>query len=370
MATPPYDDEAPPPPPPRGRPPIPADGGFPDILPGGPAARSAPDGSVRRSEPPPPAVATAVGVSTAPGYYTGPDVAKSGTSMTEDVNTSRGSSEDPAPRASGDGGWDPDYDGAKLPESPTADGSPGGSGSSRWSTLSHFVSTLCFMVGSCLYIVVATKDHRSAKHYRTLPEHVRTSDDDAVWMDHNLKKRFEEKQREGGARRLMANLRGLLSGEGDGGIRRERYEEVGGEFDKILGQNHGSSHMRTRPARQHRHLQRNPDKAKTPAEQWYDLDWSDLPPEVQAAYETLLTTEEVWCGEVDGSPIEDYDWIDLSDEMREQAEFLGYTEEIWCEDEKTGEWTCWVDADGDGIPNVPAPSAKVSRGRNSWLGLS
>ena len=112
------------------------------------------------------------------------------------------------------------------------------------------------------------------------------------------------------------------------------------KLDEVSGRNRAGG-------RQHRHLQN-----KTPAEKYYDLDWSDLPSDVQPAYETLLTTEEIWCGESDEDPIADYDWDDLSNKMKEKAKFLGYTEEIWCTDEKTGEWTCGVD--------TPAPSTKVS----------
>ena len=327
MATSPYDDEDPPPPPP----PIPS-GGFPDILPGGPAATA------------PPPIDTAVGVSAASpaAYYDGPDVAKSGTSETEEVVSPSASSAGPTPRVGNgrsgpdDGGGDPDYDGAMKLESPVGNGDyPDGPGPSRRDSLSRFVSTLCFVIGSCLYIVLATEDHRIAKHYKTLPHHVRTSDDYSVWMDYNLKKRFQERQRggSGAARRLVDGLRGLMAG----GVHRERSEGAldGSDEDRPSNLHR---HMRTRPSRRRRRVQE-----KTPVEQWSDVGWSDLPPEVQSAFETLLTTEEIWCGESDVSPIDEYDWADLDEEMREKAEFLGYTEKTWCEDGETGEWTCLVE---------------------------
>ncbi|EJK64277.1 hypothetical protein THAOC_15004, partial [Thalassiosira oceanica] len=122
------------------------------------------------------------------------------------------------------------------------------------------------------------------------------------------------------------------------------------ELDETSGRNRaaGTSHgrtglrrsMRTRPARRRRRRRRH--LQETPAEKYYELAWSDLPPEVQSAYETLLTTEAIWCGVSDENPIGEYNWDDLDDEMRAQAEFLGYTEKIWCEDAETGEWMCTV----------------------------
>ncbi|EJK44645.1 hypothetical protein THAOC_36801, partial [Thalassiosira oceanica] len=82
----------------------------------------------------------------------------------------------------------------------------------------------------------------------------------------------------------------------------------------------------------------------------YDVsDWSDLPPDVKAAYETLGYDESAWCGDADEPPSNGKAWSQLSAEEQNAASVIGYTKQSW-DGEESG--TDSAVAAEDGAPDV------------------
>ena len=168
-------------------------------------------------------------------------------------------------------------------------GQPGG-----WTArhqLLHLLSVLLFVVGSAIYCTMAVKDYRWALRMLTKPPSVRTPDglpdDDAVWFDHKA----------GG----LANV-ALWAPEGG-------RRELGERHRRLLGAGSPRRPLTTAAASSRRS---NLRRLQTPEEQWYDECWTDLPASIQAAYEELGYTEELWD---EGGDVEsdDYDWAELSE---------------------------------------------------------
>ena len=65
---------------------------------------------------------------------------------------------------------------------------------------------------------------------------------------------------------------------------------------------------------------------------FFHTEWASLPSEIQAAYETLGYSEEVWNsdGEVESNKS---DFADLSEEQQAAALAIGYTAESWDSEE-------------------------------------
>ena len=77
-----------------------------------------------------------------------------------------------------------------------------------------------------------------------------------------------------------------------------------------------------------------------------DAFWSDLPPDVQAAYTILGFNERMWDAGLE-PPSNEMSWDELTPEMQMAAEFLGYTEELWD----------GVDEEGGGMVALTLPTS-------------
>ena len=71
------------------------------------------------------------------------------------------------------------------------------------------------------------------------------------------------------------------------------------------------------------------EEKEAPDAVYHDEDWSDLPDDIQAAYEALGYDEDVWCNDGDPPASEDKDWSRLSAAEKAAASVLGYDEESW-----------------------------------------
>ena len=79
-----------------------------------------------------------------------------------------------------------------------------------------------------------------------------------------------------------------------------------------------------------------------PDAQYYDLEWSDLPANIQSAYSALGYNEEYWCYGGGAPASESMGWADLSPVMQGAARALGYNQVTW--DREVG-----ITEDGDAI---------------------
>eukprot|EP00804_Cyclotella_cryptica_P024999 CCRYP_015942-RA/>CCRYP_015942-RA protein AED:0.00 eAED:0.00 QI:199/1/1/1/1/1/2/1412/383 len=202
----------------------------------------------------------------------------------------------------------------------------------------EFASIILFIIGSILYLVCAVKDYQWSQTLLDLPEWLRGTDDDAAWVTYRLEEQYGNassysqgvSERSGGIRRMLMRLQFQREHEGSS------YYHVNYEYNK-----HNELEDQ-----QHRTLQ-----TQTPEELYYDLDWADLPPEIQDAYEVLGYTETAWD---EGQDVESdsFAWDELTPEMQEAALFIGYEEWIWCE------WEEPVDTD---IP-TKRPTNEPSQG--------
>jgi len=150
----------------------------------------------------------------------------------------------------------------------------------------HFTSTILFVIGSVLYLIMSVKDYKWANKLNELPMYLRLADDDVTWIYYRLEEQYN------------ASL--LLDGEGgSGGVRRMktrelwrmREEEAEAEEEaqgKLLEPGQVSAADASDAADSSLYNRR---KLQTPEELYYDEDWNDLSPEIQEAYEILGFTE-------------------------------------------------------------------------------
>ena len=144
----------------------------------------------------------------------------------------------------------------------------------------HFTSTILFVIGSVLYLVMSLKDHKWANKLNELPMYLRLADDDITWTNYRLEEQYN------------ASL--LLDGEGgSGGVRRMKTRELWRMREEEEAQRklleHGQVSAADAPDPESSPY--NPRKLQTPEELYYDEDWNDLSPEIQEAYEILGFTE-------------------------------------------------------------------------------
>lgn len=84
------------------------------------------------------------------------------------------------------------------------------------------------------------------------------------------------------------------------------------------------SRGRSKPDGRRRRLQ-----STAPDAQYYDLEWSELPGNIKAAYSALGYNEEYWCYGGAAPASEGMSWADLSPVMQGAARALGYNQETW-----------------------------------------
>jgi hypothetical protein len=137
------------------------------------------------------------------------------------------------------------------------------------------------------------------------------ADDDEVWVRYRLEEEYGhllERRRMGGTRRklMMQNMLEL--------------------YDDIDAYNHRLT-LAGKPANLTSNYRSK--LTQTPEELYYDLDWADLPPDIQAAYTVLGYNQNSWNY---GTEVEadTKDWADLTSEQQDAVLFIGYTEFIWC----------------------------------------
>ena len=84
-----------------------------------------------------------------------------------------------------------------------------------------------------------------------------------------------------------------------------------------------------------------------------ESDWSDLPPEVQLAYEALGYSEAVWCGDGDEPASNDKDWSELSEDEQKAAGVIGYTKQSWDGEDASAAADAAADSASDGEKTAP-----------------
>ncbi|KAL7537925.1 hypothetical protein ACHAXR_008164 [Thalassiosira sp. AJA248-18] len=199
-----------------------------------------------------------------------------------------------------------------------------------------FMSTILFVIGSVLYLVMAVEDLRWAHTLLTLPVWLRTADDDLAWINYRIEERSSASFIAGAGvrRRGMRRLR-LLEKEED------EDQEATTTSAAITSYYYSSEESLARS------LQDDPS-------QYYDECWVDLPQQVQDGYTILGWTEQLWT-EGGVAFTDDLNWVELSSEQQAAALSIGYTEEIWCTDEDSGEWVC------DPITPMPVTNSPSKR---------
>ena len=188
---------------------------------------------------------------------------------------------------------------------------------SRCSKLMHFLSTLLFVIGSVLYLIMAVKDYQWANTLLTLPMWLRSTDDDISWQNYRIEERYNASLLGatggggGGVRRMktrelwmlqeeeMKEIRAVVNDEeGDTAkvviepytlsIEDEDERHQGSSNAEVLEVSAVKGESKTDSASQ-RKLQDTPDPSI-----YEDECWVDLPPVIQAAYATLGYNEELW----------------------------------------------------------------------------
>ena len=153
----------------------------------------------------------------------------------------------------------------------------------------HFTSTILFVIGSVLYLIMSVKDYKWANKLNELPMYLRLADDDVTWINFRLEEQYN------------ASL--LLDGEGagGGGVRRMKTRELWRmreeEAEAEEAQRNLVEHGQVNAA-DASDLESSPyyrRKLQTPEELYYDEDWNDLTPEIQDAYTILGFTEGEYC---------------------------------------------------------------------------
>lgn len=157
---------------------------------------------------------------------------------------------------------------------------------SKCYVFSGFLSTMFFVVGSVLYLIMSVKDYQWANTLNTLPMYLRIADDDITWYNYKAEEAYNASLLEGagggvGVRRMKSRQLWMKQEEEE--ARRMLLDQAANEIRR------GVHNMRTAKAAKsvsvveskQRTLQTMPD------EQYYDTAWADLPSQIQAAYATL-----------------------------------------------------------------------------------
>ena len=100
----------------------------------------------------------------------------------------------------------------------------------------------------------------------------------------------------------------------------------------------------------------------SPAAQWYDSYWADLPPNIQAAFAALGYTQEIWDNEL-AAPTDDMEWTELSPDQQAAAVTLGYDQALWDNEPETSAMAssaAYVSEDDDYV-------FLVSSARDVWV---
>ena len=160
---------------------------------------------------------------------------------------------------------------------------------SKCYVLSEFLSTVLFLIGSVLYLIMSVKDYQWANTLNTLPMYLRIADDDITWYNYKAEEAYNASLLEGagggvGVRRMKSRQLWMKQEEEE--ARRMLLDQAANENVHVR---RGAHNMRTAKAAKsvsvveskQRTLQTMPD------EQYYDTAWADLPSQIQAAYATL-----------------------------------------------------------------------------------
>ena len=159
---------------------------------------------------------------------------------------------------------------------------------SKCYVFSEFLSTMLFVIGSVLYLIMSVKDYQWANTLNTLPMYLRIADDDITWYNYKAEEAYNASLLQGagggvGVRRMKSRQLWMKEKEE---ARRMLLEQAAN--GNVLVRR-GTHNMRTAKAAKsvsvveskQRTLQTMPD------EQYYDTAWADLPSQIQAAYATL-----------------------------------------------------------------------------------
>ena len=232
----------------------------------------------------------------------------------------------------------------------------------------HLTSTILFVVGSALYMVMAIDDYLWCKEFQTLPMEVRIADDDVTWTNYRKEELYNaslvednENERKLKEAKEVPTSSPTTTTTEETEVEKTKKpkqtqapttesttesttEETEAEKTKKPKQTQAPTTESTTEST----TEAPPSTGPTPVQLYDDLWWNELPEDIQSAYELLGYDATIW-DEGGISLTAELEWSELTVQQQNAARLIGYTEETW-NAEQGVESSGGGDDDGDELP--------------------